>query len=96
MAVVHSTVGTEAFSTCEGPGDGLSLAVRYCMKILNIVGARPNLVKIAPLLRAMQLHKQIEPILVHTGQHYDENEGTDIQRTQRFVVSLRPPPIRLA
>ena len=42
------------------------------MRILNIVGARPNLVKIAPLLREMRNHAAIEPILVHTGQHYDE------------------------
>jgi UDP-N-acetylglucosamine 2-epimerase (non-hydrolysing) len=42
------------------------------MRILNIVGARPNLVKIAPLLREMRRHSEIEPILVHTGQHYDE------------------------
>lgn len=42
------------------------------MRILNIVGARPNLVKIAPLLREMRNHSAIEPILVHTGQHYDE------------------------
>src|SRR5215468_9897725 len=42
------------------------------LKILNIVGARPNLPKIAPLLREMQRHQEIEPILVHTGQHYDE------------------------
>src|SRR5580692_6016516 len=42
------------------------------VKILNIVGARPNLPKIAPLLREMQRHPEIEPILVHTGQHYDE------------------------
>jgi UDP-N-acetylglucosamine 2-epimerase (non-hydrolysing) len=42
------------------------------MRIVNIVGARPNLVKIAPLLREMQKHPEIEPILVHTGQHYDE------------------------
>lgn len=42
------------------------------MKIINIVGARPNLVKIAPLLREMRRHPAIQPMLVHTGQHYDE------------------------
>ena len=42
------------------------------MKIINVVGARPNLVKIAPLMRAMRREKRIEPLLVHTGQHYDQ------------------------
>jgi UDP-N-acetylglucosamine 2-epimerase (non-hydrolysing) len=42
------------------------------MKILNVVGARPNLVKISPLIREMRRHPEIQPILVHTGQHYDE------------------------
>jgi UDP-N-acetylglucosamine 2-epimerase (non-hydrolysing) len=43
------------------------------LKIINIVGARPNLPKIAPIIREMQRHPEIEPLLVHTGQHYDEN-----------------------
>jgi UDP-N-acetylglucosamine 2-epimerase (non-hydrolysing) len=43
------------------------------LKIINFVGARPNLPKIAPLIREMQRHScMIDPILVHTGQHYDE------------------------
>ena len=42
------------------------------LKILNVVGARPNLPKIAPLMREMQRHPEIEALLVHTGQHYDE------------------------
>jgi UDP-N-acetylglucosamine 2-epimerase (non-hydrolysing) len=42
------------------------------LKIINVVGARPNLPKIAPLMREMRRHPEIEPILVHTGQHYDE------------------------
>jgi UDP-N-acetylglucosamine 2-epimerase (non-hydrolysing) len=42
------------------------------LKIINIVGARPNLPKIGPLIREMRRHPEIEPILVHTGQHYDE------------------------
>ncbi|MCG3178529.1 MAG: UDP-2,3-diacetamido-2,3-dideoxy-D-glucuronate 2-epimerase [Phycisphaerae bacterium] len=41
------------------------------MKIINIVGARPNFMKIAPLMRAYQAAPSIEPLLVHTGQHYD-------------------------
>ncbi|RMF85254.1 MAG: UDP-N-acetylglucosamine 2-epimerase (non-hydrolyzing) [Planctomycetota bacterium] len=42
-------------------------------KIINVCGARPNFMKIAPLMRAYRAHENIEPLLVHTGQHYDEN-----------------------
>ena len=42
------------------------------MRILNIVGARPNFMKIAPLMRAYAAYPNIQPLLVHTGQHYDE------------------------
>lgn len=40
-------------------------------KILIIAGARPNFMKIAPIIHAMRLSEKLEPILVHTGQHYD-------------------------
>lgn len=42
------------------------------MKIINIVGTRPNFIKIAPLIGEMKKHKEIQQILVHTGQHYDK------------------------
>jgi len=43
------------------------------MKIINIVGARPNFMKMAPIIEAMNhFPDQIEHLLVHTGQHYDE------------------------
>ncbi len=42
------------------------------MKIVNVVGARPNFMKIAPLMSAYKDAATIEPMLVHTGQHYDE------------------------
>ncbi len=41
------------------------------MKILNVVGARPNFIKIAPLMEQMRRAPGIDPVLVHTGQHYD-------------------------
>ncbi len=41
------------------------------MRILNVVGARPNFVKIAPIMAEMRRHAALEPLLVHTGQHYD-------------------------
>lgn len=43
------------------------------VKIINVVGARPNLMKIAPLMDAYRAAPEIEPLLVHTGQHYDAN-----------------------
>ncbi len=42
------------------------------MKILSIVGARPNFMKIAPLAAEFQALPGVEHILVHSGQHYDE------------------------
>jgi len=42
------------------------------MKIVNVVGARPNFMKIAPIMEQFERSRGIEPLLVHTGQHYDE------------------------
>jgi UDP-N-acetylglucosamine 2-epimerase (non-hydrolysing) len=41
------------------------------LRIMSIVGARPNMMKIAPLMEEMRRHAGIEPVVVHTGQHYD-------------------------
>jgi UDP-N-acetylglucosamine 2-epimerase (non-hydrolysing) len=42
------------------------------LKIISVCGARPNFMKIAPLVRAFAATGRIEHVLVHTGQHYDE------------------------
>jgi UDP-N-acetylglucosamine 2-epimerase (non-hydrolysing) len=41
------------------------------MHILHVVGARPNFMKAAPVLRALAEFPQVRQTLVHTGQHYD-------------------------
>ena len=55
------------------------------MKILNIVGARPNFVKIAPLIREMQKYSDLSSVLVHTGQHYD------VKMAGQFFQDLQIP-----
>lgn len=62
-----------------------------CLKILNVVGARPNLPKIAPLLREMQRHPEIEATLVHTGQHYDE----ELSKIFFRQMGIRTPDVNL-
>lgn len=43
------------------------------MLVVNVAGARPNFMKISPLMRAMKRRESFESVLVHTGQHYDDN-----------------------
>lgn len=44
------------------------------IKVINVVGARPNFMKVAPIVEAMKRRvDQFAPLLVHTGQHYDVN-----------------------
>ncbi len=47
------------------------------LQIACVVGARPNFVKMAPILRELQrFPKDFRPVLVHTGQHYDHQLST--------------------
>ncbi|HKC69851.1 MAG TPA: UDP-N-acetylglucosamine 2-epimerase (non-hydrolyzing), partial [Bacteroidia bacterium] len=45
------------------------------VKIVTIIGARPQIIKAAALSRAIKnsYSKQIEEVILHTGQHYDAN-----------------------
>ncbi|MFH1176898.1 MAG: UDP-N-acetylglucosamine 2-epimerase (non-hydrolyzing) [Acidobacteriota bacterium] len=56
------------------------------MKIALIAGARPNFVKAAPLLAAFARHPACESILIHTGQHYDQ------EMSAAFFADLALPP----
>ncbi|MCW2292120.1 UDP-GlcNAc3NAcA epimerase [Pseudomonas sp. BIGb0408] len=61
------------------------------MKVLTVVGARPQFIKAAVLSRAFLLHG-IEEVLVHTGQHYD-NDMSDVFFSE---LSIPQPSYNLA
>ena len=48
-------------------------ASRSRLRLVHVAGARPNFVKIAPLMEAFRAEPSVAQILVHTGQHYDES-----------------------
>jgi UDP-N-acetylglucosamine 2-epimerase (non-hydrolysing) len=60
------------------------------VKIMSIVGARPNFMKIAPFIRALRDHP-VEHILVHTGQHYDH----DMSKAFFDELKLPTPDVNL-
>ncbi len=43
------------------------------MKIVTVIGARPQFIKAAAVSREIEKYPQIKEIIVHTGQHFDEN-----------------------
>jgi UDP-N-acetylglucosamine 2-epimerase (non-hydrolysing) len=55
------------------------------IEIVCVVGARPNFMKMAPILDALRAYPDIKPYLVHTGQHYDE------EMSRVFFVELGLP-----
>jgi UDP-N-acetylglucosamine 2-epimerase (non-hydrolysing) len=55
------------------PIPGAKISAVSIMRILHVVGARPNFMKAAPVMRALVRRSGIQQILVHTGQHYDFN-----------------------
>lgn len=60
------------------------------MKIMVVAGARPNFMKVAPVLAALD-RQRIESVLVHTGQHYDRH----MSRTFFEDLSIAPPDYSL-
>jgi len=57
------------------------------IKILTVIGARPQIIKAAALSRAIRDHypDQIKEVILHTGQHYDEN------MSQIFIEQMQVP-----
>jgi UDP-N-acetylglucosamine 2-epimerase (non-hydrolysing) len=43
------------------------------VKVLHVVGARPNFMKLAPVHNALKERRNVVQTLVHTGQHFDIN-----------------------
>ena len=62
------------------------------IRVLALVGARPNFMKIAPLLRELRSRERFETTLVHTGQHYDAAMSADFFRD----LGIPEPDVNLA
>jgi len=70
----------------KGEGGGID------MRLLHVVGARPNFMKVAPVMRALYARGTNNQALVHTGQHYDK------RMSQIFLeqLGISKPDVNLA
>ncbi len=59
--------------------------------VVSVVGARPNFMKAAPVVRALARRQNVDSLLVHTGQHYDERMSDVFFRD----LGLSPPNVSL-
>ena len=68
------------------------LETRNMLKVINVVGARPNFMKVAPIVEAMKRReREFTPLVVHTGQHYDAAMSDAFFRD----LELPPPDVYL-
>jgi len=66
------------------------------LKVINVVGARPNFMKVAPIVAAMKKRPEtFLPLVVHTGQHYDaamsDSFFRDLDRRNPTLISASAP-----
>src|SRR5664280_1312675 len=63
-----------------------------CMKVLSVVGARPQFVKLGPIAKEFAAAGDIEHVIVHTGQHYD----TAMSDVFFQDLGIPPPDVHLS
>jgi UDP-N-acetylglucosamine 2-epimerase (non-hydrolysing) len=61
------------------------------IKVMHVAGARPNFMKVAPVMEALRQYPQVCQYLVHTGQHYDER----LSRTFFEELGIPRPDVNL-
>jgi len=90
VVLVSAAIPTQKF-TSEKQFPTLTVKTQQAVKILTVVGARPNFMKAAPIIRALRAHNaagrtpRFQHLLVHTGQHYDAI------MSDRFFADLELP-----
>jgi len=71
------------------------------LKLLTIIGARPQIIKAAAISRAIRTHHAdgIREVIVHTGQHYDERMSAIFLSNYKFpspIIIYRSAPASMA
>jgi len=75
MSTFSDKVSQTFYVVCEDEcfKNGNSTFNGVCMKVVTVVGARPQFIKAATVSRALRGTAGIQELLIHTGQHYDDN-----------------------